>query len=81
MALTPALDLLRPHVFGFLRVIFSPESTMHTSSATFSLAVELWMLWMRPWAAPSILKGERWRCLVRADDVLCAVAAREGCLV
>ncbi|CAM9110880.1 unnamed protein product [Scytosiphon promiscuus] len=56
-ALTPALALLRPHVFGFLRVTFSPESTMHTSSATFGLAVELWMLWMRPWAAPSILKG------------------------
>ena len=57
-ALTPALELLRPHVFGFLRVAFSPESTMDTSSATFSVAVELWMLWMRPWAAPAILRGE-----------------------
>ncbi|CAN0072919.1 unnamed protein product, partial [Laminaria digitata] len=56
-ALTPALELLRPHVFGFLRVAFSSESTMHTSSAAFSLAVELWLLWMRPWAAPAIARG------------------------
>ncbi|CAM9538608.1 unnamed protein product, partial [Hapterophycus canaliculatus] len=56
-ALTPALELLRPHVFGFLRVTFSPECTMDTSSATFGLAVELWLLWLRPWAAASILKG------------------------
>ena len=55
--LTPALELLRPHVFGFLRVAFSSESTMHTSSAAFSLAVELWLLWMRPWAAPAIARG------------------------
>lgn len=44
-------------MFGFLRVAFSPDSTMDTSSATFSVAVELWMLWMRPWAAPAILRG------------------------
>eukprot|EP00903_Cladosiphon_okamuranus_P016315 g15047.t1 len=56
-ALTPALEVLRPHVFGFLRVAFSPESTIHTSSAAFSLVVELWMLWMRPWAAPAISRG------------------------
>ncbi|CAN0090799.1 unnamed protein product [Pylaiella littoralis] len=56
--LTPALAVLRPHVFGFLRVVFSGESkTMHTSSAAFSLAVELWILWMRPWAARAISKG------------------------
>ncbi|CAM9820215.1 unnamed protein product [Ectocarpus sp. 12 AP-2014] len=56
-ALTPALEVLRPHVFGFLRVAFSADNTMHLSSAGFSLAVELWVLWMRPWAAASILRG------------------------
>lgn len=64
-ALTPALALLRPHVFGFLRVALSAESTMHTSSAVFGLAVELWLLWMRPWAAIVAAKGKggRLACL------------------
>lgn len=64
-ALTPALELLRPHVFGFLRVAFSTESSMDTSSATFSLAVELWLLWLRPWAAPAIAKGDMFRTTAR----------------
>lgn len=74
-ALSPALELLRPHVFGFLRVAFSAESTMHLSSAGFSLAVELWMLWMRPWAAASILRGGGFVALVVVVVVIVVAAS------
>lgn len=56
--MTPALELLRPHVFSFLRAAFSAGSSMETGSTVFSLAVELWLLWLRPWAASSILEGD-----------------------
>lgn len=56
--ITPALELLRPHVFSFLRAAFSPASSIETGSTVFTLTVELWLLWMRPWASPSILEGD-----------------------
>lgn len=48
---------------------------MEANSAAFSLAVELWLLWMRPWAAPvvargRVLRGVWWR--------LCFVLVGEG---
>ena len=54
--MTPAVEVLRPHVFSFLRTVFSGNE-MQPGSPGFSLAVELWMLWMRPWMAPAVLKG------------------------
>ncbi|CAM9408193.1 unnamed protein product, partial [Ectocarpus fasciculatus] len=77
-ALTPALELLRPHVFGFLRVAFSADNTMHLSSAGFSLAVELWVLWMRPWAAASILRGGSPDSLGTNDSPSSAAAQRNS---
>ncbi|CAM9702656.1 unnamed protein product, partial [Discosporangium mesarthrocarpum] len=55
-AMTPALRLLRPHIFSFLRLSFSHPS-LNVNSVPFGLAVELWLLWMQPWKAPGVLQG------------------------
>jgi hypothetical protein len=55
-ALTPALALLQPQVFEFLRLTFNTCSLRGNSTA-FALAVELWLLWLQPWTARGILNG------------------------
>lgn len=52
--LTPALRIIQPSLFHFLRLAFTRSVT---DSSAFTLSMELWLLWLQPWKAPAVLQG------------------------
>ncbi|CAM9676884.1 unnamed protein product, partial [Chrysoparadoxa australica] len=54
-AMSPALAALQPHMMAFLRITIN---NLHINATAWLLAVELWLLWLAPWKAASVMAGK-----------------------